>query len=249
MQCIELVPGANHLVVPPEKDPEPPESFIDRNTYSYRLVAGKKVLKGVALGPGWQNQRFNPSCEKGEEITVKREPDWDAILENTLKLSEEKGLSLYKASQMIAKEALRKQQEQQAQPAAPEPAAKPETGDADKAEPAGTSITQIKDASEQKPAWDTLWPLAQELKSRGLTWAQVADELGVSYYSLKHKIDRERKKANQHNQAFDLDRFKIRVLEIFQEVAAHNQAPAHVSLAFVDAIINADPDIWREREE
>ena len=39
-------------------------------------------------------------------------------------------------------------------------------------------------------------------------------------------------------ETFNLDRFKVRVLEIFQEVAAQNEAPANVRLAFIDAIIN-----------
>lgn len=42
---------------------------------------------------------------------------------------------------------------------------------------------------------------------------------------------------------FNLDRFKIRVLEIFQEVAAQNEAPANISLAFIDAIINTYPEV------
>ena len=41
---------------------------------------------------------------------------------------------------------------------------------------------------------------------------------------------------------FDLNRFKIAVLEIFQEVARANQAPAYVSLAFMNAIIDTYPE-------
>lgn len=44
-------------------------------------------------------------------------------------------------------------------------------------------------------------------------------------------------------ETFNLDRFKIRVLEIFQEVAAQNEAPANISLAFIDAIINTYPEV------
>ena len=42
---------------------------------------------------------------------------------------------------------------------------------------------------------------------------------------------------------FNLDSFKMRVLEIFQEVAAQNEAPANISLAFIDAIINTYPEV------
>lgn len=42
--------------------------------------------------------------------------------------------------------------------------------------------------------------------------------------------------------AFNLDTFKMRVLEIFQEVARANQAPAYVSLAFMNAIIDTYPE-------
>jgi len=41
---------------------------------------------------------------------------------------------------------------------------------------------------------------------------------------------------------FDLNRFKIAVLEIFQEVARANQAPAYVNLAFMNAIIDTYPE-------
>jgi len=41
---------------------------------------------------------------------------------------------------------------------------------------------------------------------------------------------------------FDLNWFKIAVLEIFQEVARANQAPAYVSLAFMNAIIDTYPE-------
>ena len=42
--------------------------------------------------------------------------------------------------------------------------------------------------------------------------------------------------------AFNLDTFKMRVLEMFQEVARANQAPAYVSLAFMNAIIDTYPE-------
>lgn len=42
--------------------------------------------------------------------------------------------------------------------------------------------------------------------------------------------------------AFNLDTFKIRVLEIFQEVARANRAPAYVNLAFMNAIIDTYPE-------
>lgn len=39
---------------------------LDNNVYSYKMVEGIKVFRGVKLGYGWQEQRFNPSCKKGE---------------------------------------------------------------------------------------------------------------------------------------------------------------------------------------
>jgi hypothetical protein len=67
----------------------------------------------------------------------------------------------------------------------------------------------------------------EQIKQGGFA---VADEEPIPYTVVEEKY-------------FNLDSFKLRVLEIYQEVAAYNQAPAHVSLAFIDAIINVYPEV------
>ena len=56
-QVIELIPGANHIVVPEGKDPGPPEGFVDNTVYRYRIINGEKVLVGTMDGfpDGWDN--------------------------------------------------------------------------------------------------------------------------------------------------------------------------------------------------
>jgi len=81
--CIELIPGANYYVVPKRIKPAPSE-FVDQNTYYYRLVDGQMRLKGVALGPGWENWPFearNLSCykQKGEGEMAKPRINWEVV--------------------------------------------------------------------------------------------------------------------------------------------------------------------------
>ena len=71
--CTILVPGANLQVIPKVKH-EPPENFVDPNTYCYRLVDGKTRLRGIILGQRSGIWPFDPrklSCfevkQKGEE--------------------------------------------------------------------------------------------------------------------------------------------------------------------------------------
>jgi len=84
-ECIELLPGANTQVVPEEPEDKPPEGFIDHNVYAYRRVGEIIILKGITLGPGWEQRPLIPgalSCfkqAKGEDGVLKRD-DREEIL-------------------------------------------------------------------------------------------------------------------------------------------------------------------------
>jgi len=71
----------------------------------------------------------------------------------------------------------------------------------------------------------TITQYNEQIKQGGFT---AADEEPIPYTPVENP--------------FDLNRFKIAVLEIFQEVARANQAPAYVSLAFMNAIIDTYPE-------
>lgn len=98
INCIELGAGTNIQVVSTETDPEPPSNFIDRNVYFYRLVEGKKILKGIALYPGWDHQYFNPNCDK-EDNTVAREDKAEKLEQAKIMIGQ--GMSINQAAQKL----------------------------------------------------------------------------------------------------------------------------------------------------
>ena len=87
-ECIELIPGANHYVVPMEKETIPSD-FVDLNTYYYRLINGQIRLKGIALRPGWELRSFkteNLSCyeQRGEDTMARY--NWNELWPKVLEL-------------------------------------------------------------------------------------------------------------------------------------------------------------------
>lgn len=83
-----------------------------------------------------------------------------------------------------------------------------------------------------KVNWSEAWPKAQELLSQGMTQAAAAAELGISIDSLRHKIERERKKE-QKASAVDLDTFKVRWI---RDVMYEEGLDPSVQLQIVGAI-------------
>ena len=108
--CLE--PGAdNPKEHAPLPQPEPPEGFVDNTVYRYKLVDGKEVLIGTmeAFPEGWDRpQQFREKGfqKKKEEVKEmpKKDIDFGVIVARTQELAAELGISLYKASQIVAKE-------------------------------------------------------------------------------------------------------------------------------------------------
>lgn len=109
--CLE--PGADnpkeHAPVPA---PEPPEGFVDNTVYRYRIDEdGNKVLIGTmeAFPEGWDHpQQFREKGfqKKKEEVKEmpKKDIDFEAIVARAQEVAAERGISLYKASGIVAQE-------------------------------------------------------------------------------------------------------------------------------------------------
>ena len=108
--CLE--PGADnpkeHAPVPA---PDPPEGFVDNTVYRYKLVDGKEVLIGTmdAFPEGWH--RSETDWEKGfqkqskeDEEMAKKDIDFGVIVARAQEVAAERGISLYKASGIVAQE-------------------------------------------------------------------------------------------------------------------------------------------------
>jgi len=173
---------------------------------------------------------------RGEEDMVKY--DWDTLWPQVQELqaegktdvaiAEEMNINLYALKSKIYRE---RQEEKQTQP--PE---SDELGGTDPIqEESGSAGDSVLDNNEQRQTEDDKAIVAHmryafsELfgapDDGGFT---AADEEPIPYTPVENP--------------FDLNRFKIAVLEIFQEVARANQAPAYVSLAFMNAIIDTYPE-------
>lgn len=209
MQCIELIPGANHYVVPKEiKKPEPPDDFIDRNVYYYRLVEGRKVFKGVALGPGWENQTFNPNCEmirEGEEMP-KKDIDFEAIVAKAKQIMTEQDVSLYQASQIVAKETgLHRTTIYNHTRNAIQTTNLAQTQE----EPEAT----VKDVLPMQVWTEEDKQLAHRLRDEGYTLRQISDRMGFTYSQIKGFFERERerkRKQSKLEQTDVLDQYKAK---------------------------------------
>jgi hypothetical protein len=111
IDCLE--PGADNLKKhTPPPDPEPPEGFVDNTVYRYRIDEdGNKVLIGTmdAFPEGWDRpQQFREKGfqKKKEEVKEmpKKDIDFEAIVARAQEVAAERGISLYKASGIVAQE-------------------------------------------------------------------------------------------------------------------------------------------------
>jgi len=175
---------------------------------------------------------------RGEEDMVKY--DWDTLWPQVQELqaegktivaiAEEMNINLYALKSKLYRE---RQEEKQTLPPEPDEdelgGTDPEQGES------GSAGDSVLDNNEQRQTEDDKAIVAHmryafsELfgapDDGGFT---AADEEPIPYTPVENP--------------FDLNRFKIAVLEIFQEVARANQAPAYVSLAFMNAIIDTYPE-------
>lgn len=109
--CLE--PGAdNPKKHEPPPDPEPPEGFVDNTVYRYRIDEdGNKVLIGTmdAFPEGWDHPQqfwekgFQKQSKEDEEM-AKKDIDFGVIVARAQEVAAERGISLYKASGIVAKE-------------------------------------------------------------------------------------------------------------------------------------------------
>jgi len=173
---------------------------------------------------------------RGEEDMVKY--DWDTLWPQVQELqaegktivaiAEEMNINLYALKSKLYRE---RQEEQQTQPPEPE-----ELGGTDPFQENVESATEIIPELEylkqtgkeeeygcpfDEPAYNPNPPEDNDFTAE--------DDEPIPYMVTEEKL-------------FNLDSFKMRVLEIFQEVARANQAPAYVSLAFMNAIIDTYPE-------
>lgn len=95
------------------KKPEPPEGFVDNTVKVFRLnpdgSKGELVRTMEAFPEGWDDphklreKRFQKQKEEVKEMP-KKDIDFGVIVARTQELAAELGISLYKASQIVAKE-------------------------------------------------------------------------------------------------------------------------------------------------
>ena len=153
--CLE--PGADNLKKhTPPPDPEPPEGFVDNTVYRYRIDEdGNKVLIGTmeAFPEGWDHpQQFREKGfqKKKEEVKEmpKKDIDFETIVARAQEVAAERGISLYKASGIVAQETglhrttVYNRARAMLQAPSPEPAAAAnQEPERESQEPAQTSIT------------------------------------------------------------------------------------------------------------
>lgn len=258
--CIELLPGEPVQLVPRLVSRLPPDNFINRNTYCYKLIDGQMRLRGIELGPGWENWPVTPgklSCyhKKGERNMRKstgRPRRGAPPKEELLALWEKHEGKInpiardletswnYARKWLIGAEIIDslgrtiEAEEQQTPPP-------------NQTELGGTDPVQ----GEKEPAPDIIPNTEKGCPFDDPDFKPEREETENILYSVE-RIENIGKDIppgimplDQYTmkEEFSLDSFKIRVLEIFQEVAATNQAPDYVTLAFIEAIINVSPGV------
>jgi hypothetical protein len=210
IDCLE--PGADnpkeHAPVPA---PEPPEGFIDNTVYRYRIDEdGNKVLIGTmeAFPEGWDHpQQFREKGfqKKKEEVKEmpKKDIDFEAIVARTQELAAELGISLYKASQIVAKETglhrttVYNRARAMLQAPSPEPAA---------------AANQEPERESQEPAQTSLDPPEDEVKEEGFG---PEDEEPIPYVPVSLE-----KMVVELREDLDLERKKVAALEKKMELLA-----------------------------
>ncbi len=235
-ECIELIPGANYYIVPERATPIPSD-FVDLNTYYYRLINGQMRLKGIALGPGWELRSFkteNLSCykQRGEDTMARY--NWNELWPKVLELQAQgKSVTDIAAELEIDRKVLTskiyREENKQTQPPEPDQAANQEP-----------EREEMESAEDIIPKTEMGCPFDEEAFNPDIPEV-VEDAFPASAFTI---VDEEEPfpYTVTEEKAFNLDTFKIRVLEIFQEVARANRAPAYVSLAFMNAIIDTYPE-------
>ena len=230
--CLE--PGAgNPKKHTPPPEPEPPEGFVDNTVYQYKLDKdGNEVLIGTmdAFPEGWHRSKtdWEKGFQKKKEEDKMARYDWKALWPQAQELLAQ-GLSTAKVAEKLGIDAPalrckidRERRKAEKQTPAPEPAqAANQEPERETAEPAENIITE-KGCPFDEEAFNPNPPEDNDFTAE--------DDEPIPYTVTEEKF-------------FNLDSFKMRVLEIFQEVAAQNEAPANISLAFIDAIINTYPEV------
>ncbi len=246
--CLE--PGAdNPKKHTPPPEPEPPEGFVDNTVKVFRL--NPDGSKGEFLGTmpafpeGWDDpakRKMTPGSRwenQKEDEKIMARYHWKALWPQAQELLAQ-GLSTAKVADKLGIDAPalrckidRERRKAKKQTPTPEPdqAAnqEPERAEAESATEIIPELEYLKQTGKEEeygcpfdePAFNPNPPEDNDFTAE--------DDEPIPYTVTEEK--------------FNLDRFKIRVLEIFQEVAAQNDAPANISLAFIDAIINTYPEV------
>lgn len=221
------------------RDPDPIDNQAEVKVYRLNPDGSKgEFLRTMPAYPeGWEERRFVPGSggkkEEEEDSKMARvRKDKEKIMAKARPM-----LAAGKSIKQTSKELgvptttlfqwLKKEKEQQTQPPESDQAANQEPEREEK-EPAAESVpdnNKQKQTKDDKALVNYMRYAFSELFGDGFT---AADEEPIPYTVVE--------------KPFDLNWFKIAVLEIFQEVAAVHQAPAHVSLAFMNAIIDTYPE-------
>ena len=174
---------------------------------------------------------------RGEDDMAKY--DWDTLWPQVQELqaegktivaiAEEMNINLYALKSKLYRE---RQEEKQTQP--------PELDQAANQEPEREEMEEMESAEDIIPKTEMGCPFDEEAFNPDIPEV-VEDAFPASAFTI---VDEEEPfpYTVTEEKAFNLNSFKMRVLEMFQEVARANQAPAYVSLAFMNAIIDTYPE-------
>jgi AraC-like DNA-binding protein len=238
MQCIELIPGANHYVVPKEEDPN--DKNKDGVVFVYKL--NPDGSKGEFLGTmpafpeGWDDparRRLTPgSGARNQKEEVKEMPkkdiDFGVIVARAQEVAAERGISLYKASGIVAQETglhrttVYNHARAMLQTPTPEPT-QAANQEPEREEPEITVKDVLQHELAQKergfgpednePIPYTVVPkvwteedkaLVRRLRAEGLTIKEIAAETGFSYHQIRHFFEREAKKNRPQQASADI---------------------------------------------
>jgi len=192
-----------------------------------------------AFPEGWDDpQQFREKGfqKKKEEVKEmpKKDIDFEAIVARAQEVAAERGISLYKASGIVAQETglhrttVYNHARAMLQTPSPEPAAAAnQEPEREKVESATQSVAQeepeitVKDvlqyklAQKEQHTLPQIWTesdkqLARKLKEDGLSMRQIADAMGFTYRQVKGFFERERAKQRKPNQNDVLSKYKVK---------------------------------------